>query len=378
MPEPDIGGGTKAKTRLVCRTREESRFAELKFREAKANQQNPGATLISVRRLDAIKVPPKFYSSPVQEIFSPRSCHSQLHFSLTFANLSTMGLAEPKRKKKLVPANSGRTNWENVSAAPSVAFKLMSSMGWTPGKGLGEKLDGEKESLRYLIKDDLLGIGAKKEYGGGVWRGMGEVDDLYARLDVGGSTPKEEEIMNEEVEEVGRPLFGWKMKFMNGTVLQNSVETVEESIVKSEEVVIVEDEAEDVKEVVVLPASKKRKTEDKKEKKSSKKRKTGENGETGTPKKKPKKKKRKSKKALKKAKKDKTPVKEEGKSPKVKKEKTEKPKPSKSESNGAASGSSTPRNYHRAKFLAMKKASVSDKKGLKEILGVKIKREPKD
>ena len=360
-----------------CRTREESLFAELKFREAKANQQNPGATLISVRRLDAIKVPPKFYSSPVQEIFSPRSCHSQLHFSLTFANLSTMGLAEPKRKKKLIPANSGRTNWENVSAAPSVAFKLMSSMGWTPGKGLGEKLDGEKESLRYLVKDDLLGIGAKKEYGGGVWRGMGEVDDLYARLDVGGSTPKEEEIMNEEVEEVGRPLFGWKMKFMNGTVLQNSVETVEESIVKSE-VVIVEDEAEDVKEVVVLPASKKRKTEDKKEKKSSKKRKTGENGETGTPKKKPKKKKRKSKKALKKAKKDKTPVKEEGKSPKVKKEKTEKPKPSKSESNGAASGSSTPRNYHRAKFLAMKKASVSDKKGLKEILGVKIKREPKD
>jgi len=288
-----------------------------------------------------------------------------------------MGLAEPKRKKKLIPANSGRTNWENVSAAPSVAFKLMSSMGWTPGKGLGENLDGEKESLRYLVKDDLLGIGAKKEYGGGLWRGMGEVDDLYARLDVGGSTPKEEEIMNEEVEEVGRPLFGWKMKFMNGAVLQNSVETVEESLVKSEEVVIVEDGAGDVEEADVLPASKKRKAEDKKEKKSSKKRKTVEDGEAGTPKKKAKKKKRKSKKE-KKMKKDKTPIKKEAKSPKVKKEKTEKTKPSKSESNGASSGSSTPRNYHRAKFLAMKKASVSDKKGLKEILGVKIKREPKD
>src|SRR5436190_20931832 len=99
----------------------------------------------------------------------------------------------------------------------------MSSMGWAPGQGLGNELQGEKDSVKYALKDDLLGIGAKKEYGGGLWRGTGEVDDLYRRLGVGGNKPTQEAVeVKEEVKEVKKVRGGWQMKFQVGDIYTSS------------------------------------------------------------------------------------------------------------------------------------------------------------
>src|SRR5579862_930240 len=143
-------------------------------------------------------------------------------------------LAESKRKKKLAPSHHAATSWSKNASEASIGFKLMASMGWAPGKGLGTDLDGEKNNIKYSLRDDLLGIGAKKEYGGGVWRGMAEVDDLYKKLDVGSgtATPKE------EVKEVTKDheiklRGGWKMNFHVGDTYTSSFNTPNESDINS-------------------------------------------------------------------------------------------------------------------------------------------------
>jgi hypothetical protein len=134
-----------------------------------------------------------------------------------------MGLAETKRKKKFAPSNFGPSAWLNAAPTSSVGFKLMSSMGWAPGQGLGNDLQGEKDSVKYILKDNLLGIGAKKEYGGGLWRGTGEADDLYRRLEVGGNKPTEEVVeVKEEVKEIKKIRNGWQMKFQVGDIYTSS------------------------------------------------------------------------------------------------------------------------------------------------------------
>ena len=134
-----------------------------------------------------------------------------------------MGLAETKRKKKFAPSNFGPSAWSNAAPTSSVGFKLMSSMGWAPGQGLGNDLQGQKDSVKYALKDDLLGIGAKKEYGGGLWRGTREVDDLYRRLEVGGNKATEEVVeVKEEIKEVKKVRSGWQMKFQVGDIYTSS------------------------------------------------------------------------------------------------------------------------------------------------------------
>lgn len=142
-------------------------------------------------------------------------------------------LAEAKRKKKLGPSHHGASAWSKSASESSIGFKLMASMGWAPGKGLGTDLHGEKDNIKYSLKDDLLGVGAKKEYGGGVWRGMAEVDDLYKKLDVGSgnSTPKVEVQEVEDVQEV-KLRGGWKMNFHVGDTYTSSFNTPDESEVE--------------------------------------------------------------------------------------------------------------------------------------------------
>src|SRR5947207_5696485 len=126
-----------------------------------------------------------------------------IFFDFFFLVSFIMGLAETKRKKKFAPSNFASSSWSEAAPTSSVGFKLMSSMGWAPGQGLGNELQGEKDSVKYALKDDLLGVGAKKEYGGGLWRGTGEVDDLYRRLEVGANKATEEVVeVYEDVKEV--------------------------------------------------------------------------------------------------------------------------------------------------------------------------------
>jgi Pin2-interacting protein X1 len=140
-----------------------------------------------------------------------------------------MGLAETKRKKKLLPSNHAASTCSKAAPDSSIGFKLMASMGWAPGSGLGSDLQGEKDNVKYSLKDDLLGVGAKKEYGGGVWRGMSEVDDLYKRLDVGSNGSKQNgeavegkvEVLQEEVNEL-KLKGGWKMRFQVGDTYTSS------------------------------------------------------------------------------------------------------------------------------------------------------------
>jgi hypothetical protein len=104
-------------------------------------------------------------------------------------------------------------------------------MGWAPGKGLGNELQGEKSNIKYSLKDDLLGVGAKREIGGGVWRGMGEVDDLYRRLDVGGSPkPKAVDVAVDEVQEEVSVRGGWKMNFQVGDTYKSSFSREESEV----------------------------------------------------------------------------------------------------------------------------------------------------
>ena len=175
--------------------------------------------------------------------------------------IDTMGLAEPKRKKKLLPSNYGPSSWSNAAPGSSIGFKLMSSMGWAPGSGLGNDLQGEKDNIKYVLKDDVLGLGAKKEYGGGVWKGTGEVDDLYRRLDVGGGQKPHDEEVKIEVKEQIKILPGWKMKFHVGDTYTSSFSR-EESEVEAQASM-----SSSSGESGSAERSKKRKRDDKKEKK---------------------------------------------------------------------------------------------------------------
>jgi Pin2-interacting protein X1 len=185
-----------------------------------------------------------------------------------------MGLAEPKRRKKLTPSNHGPSAWSKAAPNSSVGFKLMASMGWAPGRGLGNDLQGEKDNIKYSLKDDLLGIGAKKEFGGGVWRGMGEVDDLYRRLDVGGSPkpPTEEVTEVVEVKEEVKLRGGWKVNFQVGDTYKSSFSREESEV---EEESSTPESSESTSERTSERKSKKRKRdEEESEKKTSKKEKS--------------------------------------------------------------------------------------------------------
>src|SRR5271156_4964692 len=204
--------------------------------------------------------------------FFPLKIHQPIFSRKTFSppsSLTTMGLAEAKRKKKFTPSHLGGaiSDWTSDSTSSSIAFKLMSSMGWTPGKGLGNDLQGEKDNIKVALKDDLLGLGAKKEYGGGLWRGTAEVDDLYRRLEVGvgvKSEKNEESVVKvEEVkkEEEVKMRGGWKMRFLVGDTYTSSfsteVSTAEVSEAEGSSPSLVEESSGEVKE------NKKRKREEK-------------------------------------------------------------------------------------------------------------------
>jgi Pin2-interacting protein X1 len=133
-------------------------------------------------------------------------------------------LAESKRKTKLLPSHHAHSTWSKSAPSTSIGFKLMSSMGWAPGKGLGNDLQGKKDNVKYSLKDDTLGVGARKEYGGGLWRGTAEVDDLYRKLEVGAGAGVAEQEEREEVV----VKTGWKMKFQVGDTYTSSFSMQEE------------------------------------------------------------------------------------------------------------------------------------------------------
>ena len=311
-------------------------------------------------------------------------------------------------------------------------------MGWAPGKGLGNGLQGETDNIKVALKDDLLGLGAKKEYGGGLWRGTAEVDDLYRRLEVGGvDSQKQEEVKVEEAKPEVKMRGGWKMRFLVGDTYTSSfsteVSTAEVSEVEAPS--SVEESSGDVKESkkrkrgVENGEKKKRSKKEKSDKKDNKPKEGVDNAASepnsgiGEVRRKKDKKRSKSDTATSQEQdevvlaapiSDKTPIATTKKDKKMKKDKKnrktksreekadepekQKKRKDKSKANEAVAetpltsdsksfsattpisepttvttpdrSETIPRQMHRARFLAMKRASVMDPNALREILGM--------
>lgn len=100
-----------------------------------------------------------------------------------------MGLSAPKRKAKLIGSASTRNAaWTDDASLPGQ--RLLASMGWSQGKGLGTSSQGTAAPITVAFKMDNKGIGARRHerearangkadawIGGG-----GELGDLFERL----------------------------------------------------------------------------------------------------------------------------------------------------------------------------------------------------
>ncbi|KAL1930302.1 hypothetical protein VTP01DRAFT_1456 [Rhizomucor pusillus] len=232
-----------------------------------------------------------------------------------------MGLAENKIKQRL-SADPNNLAWSNDQS--KFGFRMLMKMGWAPGKGLGVNEDGGQHHIKIKLKDDNLGLGAKKN----------QSDNWLGNTDA----------------------FSQLLANLNSQPQQPAAEEEEK-------------EKEDKKD-------KKSSKKDKKDKKKRKKQEDDEEQEELCDRKKRKLKQDSEEKSTKKEKKE-----------KKKDKKSKKSKKSKKESSGSSSSSSeneeskasetskaaaTLRNAARAKFLRAKRmATQHDQKMLNEILGVR-------
>lgn len=100
-----------------------------------------------------------------------------------------MGLAEQRKKQRLVgSATTRNTAWLNDASLPGQ--RLMQSMGWAPGAGLGTSGQGMATNLTVSMKLDNKGIGAQRherealqQGRGDAWVGAGgDLGSLFDRL----------------------------------------------------------------------------------------------------------------------------------------------------------------------------------------------------
>jgi len=101
-----------------------------------------------------------------------------------------MGLAGPKIKQR-ISADPRNLAWSNDQT--KFGYKMLSKMGWSPGKGLGINEDGEKECIKLSVKQDNLGIGATKKTIDNWLDNSSAFDELLKGLN--------DKIQNEEKEE---------------------------------------------------------------------------------------------------------------------------------------------------------------------------------
>ncbi|KAH8548631.1 hypothetical protein BGW37DRAFT_170296 [Umbelopsis sp. PMI_123] len=71
-----------------------------------------------------------------------------------------MGLAGPKNKQR-ISADPNNLHWSNDTG--KFGHKMLTKMGWAPGKGLGANEDGNTEHVKVRLKDNNFGIGANKK-----------------------------------------------------------------------------------------------------------------------------------------------------------------------------------------------------------------------
>ncbi|KAF0547682.1 G-patch-domain-containing protein [Gigaspora margarita] len=71
-----------------------------------------------------------------------------------------MGLAGPKVKQR-IPVDPRNQKWSNDKT--KYGYKMLSKMGWSPGKGLGLNENGSQDYVKLSHKLDNLGVGASKK-----------------------------------------------------------------------------------------------------------------------------------------------------------------------------------------------------------------------
>ncbi|KAI8067952.1 hypothetical protein BC940DRAFT_299958 [Gongronella butleri] len=86
-----------------------------------------------------------------------------------------MGLAGNKDRQR-ISADPNNLTWSNDTS--KFGFRMMAKMGWAPGKGLGANEDGSQQHVKIRLKDDNLGLGAKKNQSDN-WLGN---TDAFSRL----------------------------------------------------------------------------------------------------------------------------------------------------------------------------------------------------
>ena len=73
-----------------------------------------------------------------------------------------MGLLADGRSKQKWSKDPRGKQW--ATDQNRVSVKMMEKMGWTQGKGLGAKLDGNTGHVKMKFKDDTRGVGCSLKY----------------------------------------------------------------------------------------------------------------------------------------------------------------------------------------------------------------------
>ncbi|CAB63496.1 Protein pxr1 [Schizosaccharomyces pombe] len=283
-----------------------------------------------------------------------------------------MGLAGVKKKQQIGvdPRNS---KW--AKDTNRLGFKLLSSYGWVNGNGLGEKQHGRIHNIKVSLKDDTLGIGAKAT-NDLEWSGLGEFNAIFGRLNgdesaygVYAEKAKVQQLTYERqsANEKGLKSLELSRRFvLGGTFTSEFSEWMQK--------------AEEDEDRVCEDASSSDEAKREKRKKHSSKKKSKKKTSTGSaldPKKLEKITKKKKKEHKKKDKESSSKKRKSGSSDKEEKKKKKiklKDKPESTSSVEKVKEGNRPASIHfhtRRKFLAQKRAAVSDPVALREILGIK-------
>ncbi|KAF9730662.1 telomerase inhibitor [Paraphaeosphaeria minitans] len=175
-----------------------------------------------------------------------------------------MGLAAPKNRSK-ISNDPQNTTWANNTER--FGHKILTSQGWTPGASLGATDAAHKahytaasqSHIRVFLKDDNLGLGAKRGSERAENFGLAGFASILGRLN-----GKEEEVKKEEErqEKIQQRAYVYKkfgmMNFVSGGYLVG--DKIEKGVKKEVEVnVEVKSEPESSDNEVVEKKSKKRK-----------------------------------------------------------------------------------------------------------------------
>ncbi|KAF2749451.1 hypothetical protein M011DRAFT_484878 [Sporormia fimetaria CBS 119925] len=136
-----------------------------------------------------------------------------------------MGLAAPKNRSR-IGNDPNNTTWANNTAR--FGHKILTAQGWTPGSTLGAKdashaahyTAASASHIRVLLKDDTLGLGAKRGSERAENFGLAGLESVLGRLNGKVEEVKKEEERQEEIARRGfvAQKFGM-MNFVSGGFL---------------------------------------------------------------------------------------------------------------------------------------------------------------